>query len=110
MSRRGFDYHHQHELAHEWWSNLVTAADWKDFCIHEGFGTYMQALYTEHLRGEDAYREEMQTYRRTISNLKPIAPREPQTTAEMYFAEDDNRSDSDVYYKGSRGPDSPRLM
>lgn len=101
MNRWGFDWLHQHELAHEWWSNLVTAADWKDFWIHEGFGTYMQALYTEHLRGEDAYREEMQTYRRTISNLKPIAPREPQTTAEMYFAEDDTRSDNDIYYKGS---------
>ena len=101
MNRWGFDWLHQHELAHEWWSNLVTAADWKDFWLHEGFGTYMQALYAEHLQGGNAYREEMQTYRRAISNLKPIAPVEPRTTAEMYFAEDDTQSDNDIYYKGS---------
>ena len=33
--------------SHEWWANLVTCRDWKDMWIHEGFGTYMQALYLE---------------------------------------------------------------
>ncbi|MCX6134345.1 MAG: M1 family metallopeptidase [Ignavibacteriales bacterium] len=37
----GFDYIHLHELAHEWWGNLVTAKDWSDIWIHEGFATYM---------------------------------------------------------------------
>ncbi|MBT8401385.1 MAG: M1 family metallopeptidase, partial [Rhodothermia bacterium] len=36
----GFDQLHHHELAHEWWGNLVTNADWKDAWLHEGIGTY----------------------------------------------------------------------
>ena len=27
----GFDYIHYHELAHEWWGNLITAKDWAIF-------------------------------------------------------------------------------
>ena len=52
----GFDALHQHELAHEWWGNLVTNSDWRDMWIHEGFGSYMQALYVEYLQGEKADR------------------------------------------------------
>ena len=35
----------------------MTARDWKDFWIHEGIGTYMQALYAEELFGEEGYRK-----------------------------------------------------
>jgi len=55
----GMDYIHFHELTHEWWGNLVTAKDWSDVWIHEGLGTYMEALYVEHLSGWDSYLEYM---------------------------------------------------
>lgn len=84
----------QHELAHEWWGNLVSVADWKDFWIHEGFGTYMQALYTEHRRGNQAYYDIMRHFRRMIDNRAPMAPRESRTAGEMYQGRD-------VYYKGA---------
>ncbi len=29
-----------HEFGHEWWANLVTANDWRDFWIHEGFQSF----------------------------------------------------------------------
>ena len=38
----GFDWLFQHEFAHEWFGNQVTAANWDDYWIHESFGTYMQ--------------------------------------------------------------------
>ncbi len=50
----GFDALHHHELSHEWWGNLVTNADWKDMWLHEGFGSYMQALYMEQRAGRGA--------------------------------------------------------
>ena len=75
----GYDYDwlYHHELSHEWWGNLVTARDWKDFWIHEGIGTYMQALYIERKFGPEAYRTEMRRRRRSLGNRTPVAPREP---------------------------------
>ncbi len=81
----GFDALHQHELAHEWWGNLVTNSDWRDMWLHEGFGSYMQPLYAEHLFGKAKYQEYMSSMRRFANNL-PIAPRESKTGKEIYRA------------------------
>ncbi|MEX0685606.1 MAG: M1 family metallopeptidase [Balneolales bacterium] len=90
----GFDDLHHHELGHEWWGNKVTAYDWKDFWIHEGFCTYMQALYAEHLHGAKQYQKFMASIRKRIGNIQPVAPRESKSTKEM------NES-QDAYMKGA---------
>ncbi len=90
----GFDDLHHHELSHEWWGNYVTAYDWKDFWIHEGFGTYMQPLYAEHLHGKEHYRYFMKRlYQRILNNI-PVAPSESRTTREMFEGRD-------IYMKGA---------
>jgi aminopeptidase N len=50
---RWFDYILVHELAHEWWGNSVSAADWGDLWLHEGFATYAEGVYVEHRRGRE---------------------------------------------------------
>jgi aminopeptidase N len=40
-----------HELAHHWWGDAVSLADWKDIWLNEGFATYSEALYAEHIGG-----------------------------------------------------------
>ncbi|MEX0679887.1 MAG: M1 family metallopeptidase [Balneolales bacterium] len=90
----GFDDLHHHELSHEWWGNLVTASDWKDFWIHEGFATYMQALYAEHLHGNDQYLVFMEALFDLISNNIPIAPEQSRSTREMFVGRD-------IYMKGA---------
>jgi len=98
----GFDWIHHHELGHEWWGNLVSAADWRDFWIHESFCTYMQALYAEHLGGPEVYRAELADYRGQIRNQRPVAPREPHSTADIYFLDGPgSASNHDLYYKGA---------
>ncbi len=98
----GYDWLHHHELGHEWWGNMVTAADWNDFWIHEGFCTYMQALYSEELYGKAGYLEEMSGNREALLNRRPIAPEEVKTTDEMYFLDVNRRiPDNDIYFKGA---------
>lgn len=98
----GFDWLHHHELGHEWWGNLITAWDWRDFWIHEGFCTYMQALYAEDLQGEVGYWRQMNTYRTPILNRIPLAPLETRTTDQMYFTNAARRTpNNDIYYKGA---------
>jgi aminopeptidase N len=95
-----YDWLHHHEASHEWWANLVTCADWKDMWIHEGFGTYMQALYIEQRFGRPAYRTKMSATRAGLNNRRPVAPRETQDSKQIYFGPDGGH-DNDIYDKGS---------
>ncbi len=98
----GFDGLMLHELGHEWWANLVTASDWRDFWIHEGFQSYMDTLYLEEIKGKDAYLEAMRKRAAGTRNLQPVAPRESKFAYQVYLAEPDYlKSDGDIYTKGA---------
>ncbi len=48
-----------HELAHQWWGDLVTCGTWMDIWLNEGAATYFDALFTEHYYGDEAFRFQM---------------------------------------------------
>ncbi|MEE4114832.1 MAG: M1 family metallopeptidase [Marinilabiliaceae bacterium] len=41
-----------HEIAHQWWGDLITLRTWSETWMNESFGTYSDYLYTEHFLGE----------------------------------------------------------
>ena len=101
-NENGDDWLLFHEFGHEWWANLVTGRDWNDFWIHEGFQSFMDTLYVEKISGPEAYFKAMANRYRGLRNIKPVAPREPRTTTEMYMLPPDYvRSDGDIYGKGA---------
>jgi aminopeptidase N len=48
-----------HELAHQWFGDLLTCRDWSQAWLNESFATYFDALFTEHDRGGDDFAVEM---------------------------------------------------
>ncbi len=98
----GTDWLLLHEFGHEYWANLVTASDWRDFWLHEGFQSFMDTLYQEELHGQDAYLKAMQARVKGLRNMQPVAPREPKIAYQVYMAEPDYlKSDGDIYGKGA---------
>jgi aminopeptidase N len=42
-----------HELAHQWWGDLITLRTWGHAWLNESFGTYSDYLYFRHAMGDD---------------------------------------------------------
>ncbi len=89
----GFDSLLLHETAHEWWGNKITAADWGDFWIHEGFGTYAEAIFVNDTLGVEKYLEYMRRPRKHLGNRQPIVQGRELTAGAAYVG--------DIYGKGA---------
>ena len=89
----GSDYIIVHETAHEWWGNSVTARDYADIWIHEGFATYCEALYLEHKSGQQKAYSLLSFYSALIKNKYPVVG--PYNVAYWDY------HDGDKYMKGA---------
>jgi hypothetical protein len=47
-----YEWMYVHELSHQWWGDMVTLVDWRHCWLNEGFATYSEALWWEHLYGK----------------------------------------------------------
>ncbi len=62
--RSGIDFNSEgliaHELAHQWFGDLVTCRSWLHTWLNESFATYFEGMFREFNDGEDEFQEEMQ--------------------------------------------------
>jgi aminopeptidase N len=59
-----------HELAHQWWGNMVTCRDWNHFWLNEGMATFMAAAYKEHRFGREEYLREIEANRVSYQKVR----------------------------------------
>jgi aminopeptidase N len=64
-----------HELAHQWFGDLLTCRDWSHGWLNEGFATYFDALWVEKSRGDSAFRVRREALRRKVMAAPVVAAR-----------------------------------
>jgi aminopeptidase N len=67
--------------------------------LHEGYGTYMQPLYMQWLRGDMEYYANLMKQRATLANKHPIVAGKPMREEDVYS--DEKGPGHDIYYKAS---------
>ncbi|MFN0206558.1 MAG: M1 family aminopeptidase [Planctomycetota bacterium] len=88
-----------HELAHQWWGDLLTCNGWRHLWLNEGFATYFTALWYEHAKGIDAYRLYMDGQRAGFLGGDPAGGAMALVT--QAFNRTSDAANAHVYTKGS---------
>ncbi|HQR41140.1 MAG TPA: M1 family aminopeptidase, partial [Gemmatales bacterium] len=85
-----------HELAHQWWGDLVTCRDWSHTWLNEGFASYAECLWDEHSLGKDGYA--MNVYQKLNSAI-PAGKARP--VMDRRYPNPDSMFDGRSYPKGA---------
>lgn len=91
----GINYTLVHELSHEWWGNSLTAYDYADLWLHEGFAQYSEALFVEAAQGTGYYAYFIDYYASSVKNKRPVV--KPYHVRYNNLVHDE---DGDIYDKG----------
>lgn len=88
-----------HELAHQWFGDLLTCKNWKHAWLNEGFASYFEILFSEHLKGKDYALYELYRDNQAYFDEDKMRYRRPIVTNLFLYPED--VFDRHLYQKGS---------
>jgi len=89
-----------HELAHQWWGDLITLRSWAHTWLNESFATYSDYLYRRFEKGDDEgaldLRDKLDAYLREAGTryIRPIVSDRYDSPEDMF--------DAHTYPKGAR--------
>jgi hypothetical protein len=83
-----------HELAHQWWGDMVTMSDFRHIWLNEGFATYAEALFSEYFYGDSTYAPRIARYQEIYFFYDQVIGRFPLYDPVAYF-------NAAEYYKGA---------
>lgn len=89
-----------HELAHQWFGDLLTCKEWSHAWLNEGFATYFESLWVEDEHGKDEFLYEVFTNEKIYKSEDSGAYRRPIVT-NVYLSPSDI-FDRHLYEKGGR--------
>jgi aminopeptidase N len=88
-----------HELAHQWWGDLITLRSWGHAWLNESFGTYSDYLYFRHAMGEDEGAVNLQN--KLAAYLREAHTRYIRPIASDRYDKPEDMFDSHSYPKGA---------
>jgi aminopeptidase N len=87
-----------HEIAHQWFGDWATEADWPHLWLSEGFATYLTEVWFEHKEGPQRLRAGMAGQRETVLRLWQRAPA---PLVDTVYAEPNELLTPNVYQRGA---------
>ena len=88
-----------HEIAHQWYGNTVTEADWPHLWLSEGVATYLTGLYLEHANGPDRLASYMADARRSAIQFHEQNPETP--LVDTTYSDPNELLTANPYQKGA---------